>query len=270
MNDLSKLIDKLFIVMDKKDWMSTDEIAHELKCPVPELLPILIYGRAGHIGIFSFKSSKHWKIEDPLDSAKAQLFRDDIISGIRPRRGKIRRYNGGYSKIDLAIEGQLKHGAGKNYASESIPTAEKSGNLFETGSRHPKWKGGIDPATASARARQYKKHGIGIGLAANSYWANNPVDLPMIDSLDDFLNGKINAFVTVLPTSTTEEMLYTLELLHSTGINMNPKRYSEALQQSLITPLRLPVHDSGVLVSLSSAYDSLKEERVTTINWFRS
>lgn len=47
-------------------------------------------------------------------------------------------------------------------------TKQKSGNAFETGSRHPKWRGGMDNETKRNRAKTYSIFGIGFFPAANS------------------------------------------------------------------------------------------------------
>lgn len=59
---------------------------------------------------------------------------------------------------------------GKDYtdARNSQEHNQLVANLFETGNRHPKWRGGIDPQTQKNRQKQYAKHGIGFMTGTNS------------------------------------------------------------------------------------------------------
>jgi len=111
-------------------------------------------------------------------------------------------------------------------------------NVFESGSRHPKWRGGVDSKTLRARQRQYREHGVGVVTAGNSQAAQLSGEVA-INRKKRFISGVSNlmvvgnitspddclAIINILLNGTGRLLAFPTPRLHNTTITINTDKY---------------------------------------------
>lgn len=142
-----------------------------------------------------------------------------------------------------------------------------SANAFEVGSRHPRWKGGVDKITSKNRAKTYRQHGIGTYTATNSgaAFARGP---KLVESnFEDFTKGKVLSFVISLETNTKAEKKVFFELLKRIDPTLVNRSLAKMLKNTDLTML-IPqnVIKFSIRLYVTNDINKTTNRRLTTLN----
>lgn len=119
-----------------------------------------------------------------------------------------------------------------DYSKTNVSGLDASGNVFENGSRHPKWKGGVNKAVIKQRAKTYKQYGIGVVTASNSGAAFPKGTAVVENNLENFIVGKIDSFTSSFRTTTKKEKNVLIQQLKRINFDINLRSFDKLLKSS--------------------------------------
>lgn len=135
-----------------------------------------------------------------------------------------------------------------DYSRQVSSSADNSGNIFENGSRHPRWRGGIDKNTRKLRAATYRKYGIGIPTPANFVTDKAPKDIE--NNLDNFINGNLDIFISNSREAIFKAIKFYLPECNKKSVNkLLQKTSSEITAQQKNTELYIRIRLRGYIDS---------------------
>lgn len=155
-----------------------------------------------------------------------------------------------------------------NSLESDIHNIEKA-NIFEVGSRSPKWRGGVDSVTRKNRAIAYKSYGIGVTTASNSAAAFPKGEAPSETTMDNFTDGKINSYEVVYETSTKNQRQEVLNLLKRVDPNLTKLNLKHALDTLNSASIAVD-QKTNLSIRMSLISHQKSGKRLTTIRFARN